>query len=90
MRPRDHDPAPMRGPDRRRIVLAGKVQGKALLVAALALTAIMAVASNRIGWTSYWGGLFYAPFALIVAVLLAAAITKKRDVGESKSRRSRG
>ena len=51
----------------------------AVLIAALALTAIVTIASKRIGWTNYWGGFVYAPFALIVAVLLATAMTKKGD-----------
>jgi hypothetical protein len=63
--------------------------GKGLLVAALALTATTTIVSKRIGWTNYWGGFVYAPFALIVAVLFAAVIAKKRDAGESKSRPGR-
>jgi len=73
----------MRNRRRNRLLLAGKVT----LAAVLALTAIAAIASGRPGWTNYWGGFVYAPFALVVAALFALAIVKRRDVGETRSRR---
>ncbi len=65
----------MRGSLREQFMLMGKV----LLVCSLATSALVAVASNRLGWTNYWGGFVYAPFALLVAVLPVVAIAKKRD-----------
>ncbi len=50
-----------------------------LSVCSLATSGLGAVGSNRLGWTSYWGGFVYAPFALLVVVLLVVAMAKKRD-----------
>ena len=75
----------MMGAGRRHMLLVGKV----LLIAVLALTAIATVASGRLGWTNYWGGFVYAPFAVLVAALFTFALVKRRDVGESRSRRRR-
>jgi hypothetical protein len=76
----------MRGPRRERLLLAGKI----FLVASLATSAVFATASGRLGWTNYWGGFVYAPFALIIAMLFAVLLSKKgnRKVDQVR-RRSR-
>jgi hypothetical protein len=63
--------------------------GKVALLFALTVAATAAIASGRLGWSNYWGGFVYAPIALLVAVLLAIALAKKSDLGESSSRRTR-
>jgi hypothetical protein len=74
----------MRGSLREQFMLVGKV----LLLCSLATSALVAAASNRLGWTNYWGGVVYAPFALLVAVLVVVAIAKKRDgIADRPSRR---
>jgi len=74
----------MRGPRREHFLVAGKV----MLACALGTSAVVALASGRLGWTNYWGGFVYAPFALLIAVFLALVIARKRD-GPSNRRRRR-
>jgi hypothetical protein len=50
--------------------------GKWLLVCVLAVPALAAIISGRLGWQNYWGGFVYAPFALLVAALLVIVIVK--------------
>jgi len=57
---------------RARLVSAGKW----LLVCVLAGTALTAIISGRLGWQNYWGGFVYAPFALLITVLLVVVIVK--------------
>jgi hypothetical protein len=59
---------------RRRKRLA--IAGLALFTCGLGVSAIGALISGRLGWTNYWGGFVYAPFALIGAGLLAAVTFK--------------
>lgn len=72
----------MRAPRRQRLLLAGKIW----LALALATSAAVAIASGRLGWTNYWGGFVYAPFALIVAVLFFTFIIKKGDRSTQRRR----
>jgi hypothetical protein len=76
----------MRGLRPERLLLAGKI----CLVVSLATSAVVAIAFERLGWTNYWGGFVYAPYALIIAVLFAVWLTKKgnRTVDHAR-RRSR-
>jgi len=50
--------------------------GKWLLVCVLAGPALAAIISGRPGWQNYWGGVVYAPFALLIAALFVIVIMK--------------
>lgn len=41
-----------------------------ILSLVLVLTGIMYMAKGLIGWSNYWGGLVYSPFAVLVGLLL--------------------
>jgi len=59
---------------RRKMVIAGL----ALVVFGLVGKALMAIISGQLGWQNYWGGFVFAPFALIIAALLAIVAVKKQ------------
>ncbi len=77
----------MRGAPRKRLQRLGMV----MLVVSLATAAVVTMASKGLGWRNYWGGFVYAPFALIMAMLLALAMVIKRNRPTRKGRpRARG
>jgi hypothetical protein len=71
----------MRGRLRRNVVVAGKW----LLIVVLAASGVSALAPGRLGWTNYWGGFVFAPFAIGVAILWAF-IELRRPIFELRSR----
>ena len=75
----------MRGPRREKLLRIGKV----LLVTSLAITALLAIATKRLGWTNYWGGFVYAPFALVIAVLVTLATVNRPRTGKAPRRQRR-
>lgn len=42
----------------------------AILLLVLVLTGVMYMAKGSIGWSNYWGGLVFPPFAVLVGLLL--------------------
>src|SRR5437899_10064043 len=73
----------MRGRNRLRIRAAGAV----LIFVALVTSGVGALATGRLGWTNYWGGFVFAPFALIIAALLIVAAFRKPSPDSSRRRR---
>jgi hypothetical protein len=62
--------------------------GKFWLLAALTLSALVALSSGRLGWTNYWGGMVFAPAVLLIVVLAILAERKRRrQVVQGRRRR---
>jgi hypothetical protein len=51
----------------------------------LAIGGALHVYRGSLGWTNYWGGFVYAPFAIVVGLLVLVAALKK----PSRRRRTR-
>jgi uncharacterized membrane protein len=64
--------------------------GKTLLVSALAIAAVAAIASGRLGWRNYWGGVVYAPFAALIAALLVLVEFRRWRRPPGRRHRRRG
>jgi len=57
-----------------------------VLISVLAGTALVAITTGRLGWKNYWGGFVYAPFALVIALLVAMAAVKRYRSASPKQR----
>jgi membrane protein implicated in regulation of membrane protease activity len=73
----------MRGTSRQKIIAIGG----AVVVCALTATGIGALTTGRLGWSNYWGGFVFAPFALIIAGLLAVKVIRGRATPTKRRRR---
>jgi hypothetical protein len=55
----------------------------------LVLRGTLAVIRGDVGWRNYWGGLVYAPFAIVIGLLLIALLFKRAPPGTLRRRRSK-
>jgi Flp pilus assembly protein TadB len=69
--------------DRQRLVIA------TIFAAILIIGGCVTLYRGSLGWTNYWGGLVFAPFAIVVGLLVFVAVFKKpaqRRRGRNQSR----
>jgi hypothetical protein len=53
----------------------------------LVLRGALAVVRGDVGWRNYWSGLVYAPFAIVIGLLLFVLIFKRDPSGVRRRRR---
>jgi hypothetical protein len=56
-----------------------------MLAVILAIGGAVHVYRGSLGWTNYWGGFVYAPFAIVIGLLMIIVVFKK----PSRRRRTR-